>query len=309
MTHSLTNRLPLLALLRNANGIDTPVKNSLCCAAAGINKAFRATAGELIPHIKLREAEHLNAPLNAKNRPPAQLVVGYKSTPLSSQLIQFHVAQLGCSNASSLRIHCKYSCATHSIYNLFSRKQLSKDNALLKCPPNFQERLNHFWQWQFDRIYPSQCEQLLFNSSQNLGFECLITVLHLLKISEEQAANCSCSYGNTTYQFHSHLISSPTGLSGIPSLFISNKQCSEYGRKTSNRLHPCRSSLRSSECVEHYKQSPTQRANSKKDPYNHNCVNAHLGRYLKSFQKIWPLASIQTSRLPKPMPHVHGEQT
>ena len=77
MTHSLTNCLPPPALLRNTCGIDTPVKNSLCCAAAGITKAFRATAGMLIPHIKLREAAHLDAPLNAKNRPPAQRVVGY----------------------------------------------------------------------------------------------------------------------------------------------------------------------------------------------------------------------------------------
>ena len=78
MTHSLTNRLPLPALLRNARGIDTPVKNSLCCAAADITKAFRATAGVLIPHIKLREAARIDAPLSAQNRPPAQLVVGYK---------------------------------------------------------------------------------------------------------------------------------------------------------------------------------------------------------------------------------------
>ena len=77
MTHSLTNCLPPPALLRNTSGIDTPVKNSLCCAAAGITKAFRATAGVLIPHIKLREAAHLDAPLNAQNRPHAQPVVGY----------------------------------------------------------------------------------------------------------------------------------------------------------------------------------------------------------------------------------------
>ena len=77
MTHLLTNRLPLPALLRNASGIAALVKNSLCCAAAGITKAFSATAGVLIPHKKLREAAHLYAPLNAKNRPPAQLVVGY----------------------------------------------------------------------------------------------------------------------------------------------------------------------------------------------------------------------------------------
>lgn len=81
MTHSLTHRLHLPALLRTASGIDVPVKNSLCCAAAGITKAVRATAGALIPHIKLRQAAHINAPLNAKNRPPAQLVVGYKQPP------------------------------------------------------------------------------------------------------------------------------------------------------------------------------------------------------------------------------------
>lgn len=77
MTHSLTNRLLLPALLRKFSGIDTPVKNSLCCAAAGITKAFRATAGVLIPHIKLREAARIDAPLNAQNRPPAQPVEGY----------------------------------------------------------------------------------------------------------------------------------------------------------------------------------------------------------------------------------------
>lgn len=77
MTHSLTNRLTLRALLRNTSGIDTPVTNCLCCTAAGITKAFRATAGVHIPHIKLREAAHIDAPLNAHHRPPAQPVVGY----------------------------------------------------------------------------------------------------------------------------------------------------------------------------------------------------------------------------------------
>ena len=85
MTHSLTNRLPLPALLRNTSGIDTPVINSLCCAAAGITKVFRATTGELIPHVKLREAAHLDAPLNALNRPPAQPVVGYTHPPKTAQ--------------------------------------------------------------------------------------------------------------------------------------------------------------------------------------------------------------------------------
>ncbi|OZY60066.1 hypothetical protein CJF39_08300 [Pseudomonas lundensis] len=66
------------ALLCNVRGIAASVKNSLCCAAAGINNAIRATAGVLIPHAKLRGAAQLDATLNAQNRPPAQLVVGYK---------------------------------------------------------------------------------------------------------------------------------------------------------------------------------------------------------------------------------------
>lgn len=77
MTHLLTNRLPLPALLRYASGIAAPVKNSLCCAAAGITKALSVTAGVRIPHHKLREAARVDAQLNAKNCPPAQLVVGY----------------------------------------------------------------------------------------------------------------------------------------------------------------------------------------------------------------------------------------
>lgn len=146
MKYSLTNRMSLPVLLRNASGIAAPVKNSLCCAAAGITKDFRATAGVLIPHKKLREAAHLNAALNAKNRPPAQLVVGYKSSQPSPESTQLHITQLGRSNTSGLRVHCKYSCAAHLIYQLFSRKQLSKNNTLLKCPSYFQKRLNHFWQ-------------------------------------------------------------------------------------------------------------------------------------------------------------------
>ena len=79
MTHQLIHHPALPALLCNARGIATPVKNSLCCEAAGITNAIRATAGVLIPHVKLREAAHVDATLNAQNRPPAQLVVGYKS--------------------------------------------------------------------------------------------------------------------------------------------------------------------------------------------------------------------------------------
>ena len=67
-------------LLRTANGVDTLVKSSLCCAAAGIITPLSATAETLIPHEKLREAATLDATLIARARPPAQPVEGYKTS-------------------------------------------------------------------------------------------------------------------------------------------------------------------------------------------------------------------------------------
>jgi len=66
------------AFLCNANGVDTPETNSLCCAAAGIIAPLSATAEALTPHEKLRGAATPDATLIAQNYPPAQLVEGYK---------------------------------------------------------------------------------------------------------------------------------------------------------------------------------------------------------------------------------------
>lgn len=65
------------ALLRSVSGVDTPVTNSLCCAAAGIIAPSSATAESRIPHEKLRGAAVSDATLTASSRPTAQLVVGY----------------------------------------------------------------------------------------------------------------------------------------------------------------------------------------------------------------------------------------
>ncbi len=77
MTHSQDNTQMQAALLRDDIGNDTPVNNSLCCAAAGIIASSSATAEVLIPHEKLREAATPNATLIAQDRPPAQPAVGY----------------------------------------------------------------------------------------------------------------------------------------------------------------------------------------------------------------------------------------
>ncbi|MDI3357106.1 hypothetical protein MO767_22535 [Pseudomonas sp. UYIF39] len=77
MKQSQDNMQVQAALLRNDSRIDTPVKNSLCCVAVGITASVRATAEELIPHEKLREAATPDATLIAQDRPPAQPVLGY----------------------------------------------------------------------------------------------------------------------------------------------------------------------------------------------------------------------------------------
>lgn len=65
------------ALLRSASRVDPPVKNSLCCAAAGITALPSSTTEALIPHEKLRGAAHTEATLIAQDRPLAQPVAGY----------------------------------------------------------------------------------------------------------------------------------------------------------------------------------------------------------------------------------------
>ena len=77
MKYSQNNIQCQAALLCNKSGGDTPVKNSLCCVAAGITALPCSTAEVLTPHEKLREAATFDATLFAQNYPPAQPAVGY----------------------------------------------------------------------------------------------------------------------------------------------------------------------------------------------------------------------------------------
>ncbi|MBP5954111.1 hypothetical protein ICA16_00390 [Pseudomonas anatoliensis] len=72
------------ALLREEASVDTLETNSLCCAAAGIIASTSSTTEALRPHEKLSEAATPNATLTAQNRPPAQLVQGYKRSLLEA---------------------------------------------------------------------------------------------------------------------------------------------------------------------------------------------------------------------------------
>jgi hypothetical protein len=72
------------ALLCEAVSVDTLETNSLCCAAAGIIAPSSSTTEAFIPHEKLREAATPYATLTAQDRPPAQLIQGYKRPSLEA---------------------------------------------------------------------------------------------------------------------------------------------------------------------------------------------------------------------------------
>ncbi len=78
MTHPQSSIQAQTALLRHASGINALVKNSLCCAAAGITAQAPSTTEERIPHEKLRGAATPEATLNAQSGPLAQLAQGCK---------------------------------------------------------------------------------------------------------------------------------------------------------------------------------------------------------------------------------------
>jgi len=79
------------ALLRSTSGVDTPVINSLCCAAAGIIALPSATAEARPPHEKLRGAAVSDATLTASARPLAQPVVEYTQV---SELLDCNTTRL-----------------------------------------------------------------------------------------------------------------------------------------------------------------------------------------------------------------------
>ncbi|QXI03119.1 hypothetical protein HV782_009620 [Pseudomonas monsensis] len=71
-------------MLRKEISVDTLETNSLCCEAAGIIAPSSSTTDALIPHEKLREAATPNATLIAQNRPPGQIIQGYKRPSLEA---------------------------------------------------------------------------------------------------------------------------------------------------------------------------------------------------------------------------------
>ena len=88
MKHSQGTTQRQAALLCDKSGVDAPVRNSLCCLAAGITALPSITTDLLTPHEKLREAAPPDATLIAQDRPLAQPVVGYTQSQTATMALE-----------------------------------------------------------------------------------------------------------------------------------------------------------------------------------------------------------------------------
>ncbi len=219
-------------------GGNAPETNSLCCAAAGIIDPLSATAETLIPHEKLRGAAVPDATLIAQNRPPAQLVVGYKYSPETSH--QPQTRQLSGRIVNSLGIHRERCRAPQSINRACIGKKARHDHALLQGAPNNQKGFHHIGQRQIDRINATHCEQLLLNCGHYFNSGSLVIGLNCVEVLKQKTTHRSGTRCNTAIQSKHHFIVSPACLSRVTRLFISYNQCSYNRSQATDYLEPSR---------------------------------------------------------------------
>lgn len=286
------------AFLRNANNVDAPKTNSLCCAAAGIIDPLSATAEAPIPHEKLREAAAPDATLIAQNRPPAQLVVGYKYSTETSH--QPQTRQLSGRLVNSLRIHRERCRAPQSINRACIGKKARHDHALLQGAPDNQKGLHHIGQRQVDRIDAAHCEQLLLNCGHYFNSGSLIIGLNCVEVLKQKTTHRSGTRCNAANQSKHHFIFSLACLSSVTRLFISYNQCSYNRSQATDYLEPSRGiTLPKNQNQPSYYEQYTQRG---KQPPN----QSFTGEYSAVSNHYWLLAPKRKQRMPISAQTVHG---
>lgn len=286
------------ALLRNANSVDAPKTNSLCCAAAGIIYPLSATAEARIPHEKLREAAAPDATLIAQNRPPAQLVVGYKYSTETSH--QPQTRQLSGRLVNSLGTRRERCRASQSINRACIGKKARHDHALLQSAPDNQKGFHHIGQRQVDRINATHCEQLLFNCGHYFNSGSLVIGLNCVEILKQQTTHLSGTRCNAANQSKHHFIFSPARLSGVSCLFVSYNQCSHNRSQATDHLEPSRRiALPKNQDQPSYSEQYTQRG---KQPPN----QSFTGEYSAVSNHYWLLAPKRKQSMPISAQTVHG---
>jgi hypothetical protein len=287
MKHSQDNTPSQTALLRGDTSVDTPVKNSLCCAAAGITALPSSTTEVPTPHEKLREAATLDATLIAQDRPPAQPVVGEKALLARGQP---HRSQLPCRDRNNLRVSREYVSTSHRIFYTVFGEQSRKDNTLLKSPPYNQERLDHFGQRKVNRINPLQGHQLLLHGSYYFSFESHIPRLDIVKTIEQTTTGTCGTLGNTTYKFKNNLMPCPSSRRRIASLLITDVKSSDDSGYTSKCLKPCSRILPQVKRIKHDKKRPSQSTDGQKDPNHPYACNFQIRQNVAPHTRPWPPA-------------------
>lgn len=294
MTHSQSSIQAQTALLRHASEIDTLVKNSLCCVAAGIIAPSRAAAEALTPHEMLRRAACTDITLNAQERPPAQPVVGH--TPYFRKAsVKTKFTELVRCTFNYLGGNLKRSCASHRIYLPPLSQQLCKRQPFLHCTSHFDERLEHFCVRQFDRINSSYENQLLLKIRQELNARSFIFRTKNLKAVKEICRSRGGVYCRAANQFKDHLSPCTPCFSRFSGLRVGNVKRHCYRADTSNSLYPSCSILLGIKCAKQDKQSPPHSSYRQKCPDKPYEGDLHRRRHAESLHVSW-LPAIKKSR-------------
>lgn len=295
------------ALLRSASRVDAPVKNSLCCAAAGITALPSSTTEALIPHEKLRRAAHTEATLIAQHSPPAQPAQGYKA----------HYNVVSC-----------FTSGINPTSSLFSRDGSRLDVIDNKHGNATRFRfLNYLYAMKdiSDRCTEFKPAYSCFSARHLIELHLthqVIAVAHRdLKPGDHTSVAsivAKVTAGITRYicneirdgkQFIQKLT-----LRLLPSLICSLVLRTGYGNCNDNRkdrtdsLHPCRRVLLGIKSIKQYKQSPPQSADSQKQPHHPYRGHDHKRWNVQPFHSTRHLTIKKSEILPSFIAPVHGGQ-
>lgn len=280
------------ALLRNANGVDMTETNNLCCTAAGIIASSSATAEELIPHEKLRGAATPDATLIARDRPPAQPVVGYK-----------HIQDSNC------RQYFRNLCARSNRHpsegydrTIFGQLHVISIT-IVKCGIR-EKALGIFSNiaHRMAQLQPSQChlgnryldeahlprKRLTFLKRHNkLENSAMFWVL-LIYVAIGVNRNLRCVFRHAIYFLKKLIILALHSLDSLIALLVSNPNCDKDSNHRSNSLNPRGSVFFCIKSIQHNEKSPPKGSDSKENPYRPYRRQCHTSRHSPSDHDLLP---------------------
>lgn len=317
MTHSQSSIQAQTALLRHASGIDTLVKNSPCCAAAGITALARSSTEERIPHEKLRGAATPGATLNAQSGPLAQPMVGYQ-----------HQLQILMGDCSALLIILRTAVDSNS--RTFRFMPVESSNSLSRSPENVPAIIElirvcmnlvalpvktslhatrHTESFRDLLLsHKNRTTDLYWKRSFQQVSKC---VLHFLQSSQTDHVGSASGVSSDFMNGRISLICRMLGKIECINLFLqsflglqlsfqlvrplSNHKSPNNCSYRTNRLYPSRSVFLGIKCVKQDKQCPSQYSYRHKNPNNPNASKPHIWRHGETLHALW-LPAIKKNR-------------